>query len=279
MSTASPAVHPPSRALRPVATIAAVILASVTVSACGGDDPARADAARDAGAKARDPKLCVVVEASGTTNDDEVKKNYRTSFSSAVDWFAAQQSDQPLCLILAVGNPTANPIATLQLQAPNPYDPDAATKVAANVRTAKAQFAQVLNAAVDPVGTPLVEALSALGTSGQLQAGDTVVVYSDMRQDTRNLQAFTLWRKDPSDQAAALNRALDGLAADGLLPGTGGGGGTLEGVRIVAPFPVASRTITGDASINARRVAAVQRFWPAWADRVGAKLEWGGSVG
>lgn len=144
-----------------------------------------------------------------------------------------------------------------------------------NIELAKTQFAQVLATATDLVGSPILEALYTLAVRGDLRVGDTVSVYSDMRQDSPNVKTFTLVGR--TTQAKKIRAALDRLAAAGLLPDGKHGRPSLRGIRIVVPAPSASAEVSKPdrRQLEALRQVAVKEFWFAWADAVGANLKWG----
>lgn len=246
------------------ATIAAAALIA-GLAACGGED-------------APDAMFCAIAEGSGSTKDASVRSAYAAAFDSDVTWSAEQPGVSPMCLILAVGAPAANPIATLPIRTTDPHAPDAEQIVQTNIETAKSQFAQILASLVDGQGTPLVEALFSLAQRAQLRPGDTIAVYSDMRQDSTTIRVFQLAK--PDDAAAqneSIQRALDRLEAGGVLPDGRDGRPSLDGVRIVVPVPgaTAPRMRQIDPKVESARQVAVHDFWIEWARRTGARLEWG----
>jgi hypothetical protein len=222
------------------------------------------------------PRFCVVAEGSGSTRDADIRNAYLTAFGQDVTWFSDQPGDQPMCLILATGDPTLNPIAMQPIHAADPHSPDADGEVDGNVATARAGFAQVLGYASDKQHTPLAEALFALAQRAELKAGDTVAVYSDMRQFSQFVEIPAITRlNNPPAQSAAIDGALDGLAAAHLLPDGENGAPSLQGIRIVAPVPDVSRpSAPEDPRLPQARAAAAHEFWQRWAARVGADLRW-----
>lgn len=250
-----------------------VTLGATTIAGCGAVpllDGERADV-----------RFCTVAEGSQSTNLAPIRVAYQEAFDADVGWFAEQPGTSPLCLILAVGDPTSNPIGELPIRAENPNSPDAATITADNIATASVQFAQILASTQDLVGTPLLEALYALAVRGGLQPGDTVAVYSDMRQFSPHVRVPDLVRLgNAAGQADAIRRALDRLATAGLLPDGQAGRPSFEGIRLVVPAPSASARVAtpDDPRLEAARQAAAEQLWRAWAERVGADLVWGGRV-
>lgn len=251
------------RVARLLATGAAAIVAA-TIMGCGGGNDAAADV-----------RFCAVAEGSLSTSRSDIRVAYLDAFSSDIEWFARQPGSSPMCLLLAIGNPTANPIGELPIRAANPNSPDADGEVVGNIELAKSQFAQVLATANDPVGSPILEALYALAVRGDLRAGDTVAVYSDMRQDSANVKTFTLVGR--TSQARKIQAALDRLAGTGLLPDGKNGRPSLRGIRLVVPAPSASAEVSKPdrRQIEALRQVAAKEFWFAWADAVGVDLKWG----
>jgi hypothetical protein len=223
---------------------------------------------------------CAVAEGSGSTYDQQIRTNYLTAFDRDVRWFAGQPGDAPMCLIIATGTPTNNPIGTAPIHATDPNSTSADAEVEANVGTAEGQFSQVLASATDNLGTPLVEALYALALSGQVADGDTISVYSDMRQNSDNVRITDFVGSNrPTDLNAALEAALDRLAAAQILPDGQNGRPSMRGVRIAVPAPAASIAASGDPKAQAERAATTHAFWMAWARRTGAILLWGQGAG
>lgn len=242
---------------------AVAVLAVVVLPGCVSNDASA------------DVRFCAVAEGSLSTRRADIRSAYLKAFAGDVEWSARQPGSSPMCLILAVGNPTANPIGELQIRATNPNSPDADREVAGNVEVAKTQFAQVLAAANDVEGSPILEALYTLAVRGNLRAGDTVAVYSDMRQDSPNVKTFTLVSEQ--HQRTKIKAALDRLRRRGLLPDGSGGRPSLRGVRLVVPAPSVSALVSRPASrkLEAERQVAAREFWSAWAAAVGADLTWG----
>lgn len=83
---------------RLLATGVAAIVAA-TITGCGGGSDAAADV-----------RFCAVAEGSLSTSRSDIRVAYHEAFSSDVEWFARQPSSSPMCLLLAIGNPTTNPI-------------------------------------------------------------------------------------------------------------------------------------------------------------------------
>ncbi len=222
------------------------------------------------------PRFCVVAEGSGSTRDADIRTAYLTAFERDIAWFADQPGDQPMCLVLATGDPTLNTIAIQPIHAADPHSPDADGEVESNVATARAGFAQVLGYASDKQHTPLAEALFALAQRAELKAGDTIAVYSDMRQFSQFVEIPAITRVgNPPAQTAAIDGALDGLATAHLLPDGKDGAPSLQGVRIVAPVPDVSRpSDSDDPRLPQARAAAAHEFWQRYAARVGADLRW-----
>lgn len=222
------------------------------------------------------PRFCVVAEGSGSTRNADIRNAYLTAFQRDVTWFSDQPGDQPMCLVLATGDPTLNPIAIQPIHAADPHSPDAEGEVESNVATARAGFAQVLGYASDKQHTPLAEALYALAQRAELKAGDTIAVYSDMRQFSQFVEIPAITRiGNPPAQSAAIDGALDGLAAAHLLPDGKDGAPSLQGIHLVAPVPDVSRASTvGDPRLPQARAAAAHEFWDRWSTRVGADLRW-----
>jgi hypothetical protein len=221
-------------------------------------------------------RFCAIPEGSGTTYNAQIRGTYLEAFDRDVRWFARQPGEQPMCLILATGTPTNNPIATAPVDAEDPDSPDADDEVAANIATLDSQFAQLLATAVDPVGTPLMEALYALALAGAVGRGDTVSLYTDMRQNSVNLRITDFVGSNrPPDLAEAINARLDQLAGAGILPDGRDGHPSLSGVRIAVPVPEASISASKDNAQAAERLAVTRTVWTVWAKRTGAVLLWG----
>lgn len=225
-----------------------------------------------------DVRFCAVAEGSVSTQRADIRGDYVSAFADDLSWFAGQPGTSPFCLLLAVGNPASNTIAEAPVRSDRPHSPDADAEVRANVDALTLQFGEVLKSAKDEVGTPIAEALYTLASRGGLRAGDTIAVYSDMRQHTDVLKTVDLRRiRNPGAQAQAIDAALDRLAAAGLLPDGAAGRPSLREVRIIVPRPGASVNLTPgiDAEEQAARQVVAQHFWTAWAERVGADLRWG----
>ncbi len=249
-------------AARLLATGAAAIVAA-TITGCGGGSDGAADV-----------RFCAVAEGSLSTSRSDIRVEYLNAFSRDVEWFARQPGTSTMCLILAIGNPTANSIGELSIRAANPNSPDADGEVTGNIELAKSQFAQVLASANDPVGSPILEALYALAVRGDLRGGDTVSVYSDMRQDSALVKTFTLVGK--TRQKQKIDAALDRLRAVGVLPDGQAGRPSLKDVNIVVPAPSASAEVSKPKlKLEAARQVVAKEFWFAWADATGANLKWG----
>lgn len=250
--------------------LAAVLAAGASLGGCGGGDGER------------NVRFCAVTEGSRSTRVAEIRNAYLNAFAKDVEWFAEQPGDVPMCLILAIGNPTINQIAELAIRAEDEHSADADAEVATNVETAKAQFAQVLANARDTEGTPILEALYALAERADIQPGDTISVYSDMRQHSPNIRTYNLVRiSDTARQAELVSQAIEQLRAAGLLPDGQDGRPSLADVHIVVPEPSASARISEpeDRRVEAARQVVAKQFWTEWADAVGADLRWGGSAG
>ena len=244
--------------------VGAAALCAAAIAGCGGGG----------GDAAADVRFCAVAEGSQSTSRSDIRIEYLNAFSRDVEWFAGQPGTSTMCLILAIGNPTANSIGELPIRAANPNSPDADGEVTGNIELAKSQFAQVLASANDLVGSPILEALYALAVRGNLRAGDTVSVYSDMRQDSALVKTFTLVGK--TRQKQKINAALDRLRAVGVLPDGQAGRPSLKDVNIVVPAPSASAEVSKPKlKLEAARQVVAKEFWFAWADATGADLKWG----
>jgi hypothetical protein len=261
--TTSRAAQRRRRAAR-LATTGAAALAAAAFAGCGGGDDGAADV-----------RFCAVAEGSLSTSRSDIRVAYLDAFSSDVEWFARQPGSSPMCLLLAIGNPTTNPIGELPIRATNPNSPDAEGEVVDNIELAKSQFAQVLSVAADPVGSPILEALYTLAVRGDLRAGDTISVYSDMRQDSPLVKTFTLVSR--TRQAQRIELALDRLRTAGLLPDGNDGRPSLRGVNLVVPEPSASAEVSkpDNRRLESARQVVAKEFWFAWAAAVGANLKWG----
>lgn len=256
--------HPRRRT--PYAQLSAVVAVSVLIlSGCGGGDAA-------------DVRFCALAEGSRSTRSVPVRGAYLTAFGSDVEWFARQPGTSTMCMILAVDNPTANPIGELPIRAANPNSPDAENEVVENIELAKSQFAQVLAQADDPIGTPILEALYALATRADLRPGDTVSVYSDMRQDSPLVKTFNLVSKER--QAQKIEAALDVLRARRILTDGKNGRPSLRGIHVAVPAPSASVRVSNpeNRAVESARQVAAKEFWFAWAQAVGVDLRWGESA-
>lgn len=263
MSTHTTSPAPQRRFAVRLVLAGAAGLAVVALAGCAGSD------------SATDVRFCALAEGSRSTRSAAVRGDYLKAFAADVEWFAKEPGTSTMCMILAVDNPLANSVGELPIRAANPNSPDADTEVAGNIEIAKRQFAEVLAIADDPVGTPLVEGLYVLAVRGDLRAGDTISIYSDMRQDSPLVKTFNLVSK--RRQQEKIEAALELLRVRQLLPDGKEGRPSLAGVHIAVPAPSASVKVSRpkDPALEVLRQVAAQEFWVAWAAAVGADLNWG----
>ena len=252
---------PPPRAVHPTAPPALdrkpLILALVAVAVVGaialalvfrqhGDSPTP----RASG--------CAQGDVSGSTVD--VRDEYVDAFRQfATD--IGQNGSGKVCLIVAAGDPIAEGLPRWASVGPNPEDRDspdlAPVQVKRNVDAATNDVAQKLDHPDAGVsGSALIEAASV--AAKLLKPGDKLLCLTDGVQNSPLTGDFSTI--DLSD--AGISRLLTRLRTQNLLPG-------MAGVEVRMPFLLYH---PGGMNMDIERQHQIQRFWSAWAARVGATL-------
>lgn len=201
---------------------------------------------------------CAGGDVSGSTAD--VRDQYIDAFRQfATD--IGQNGSGKVCLIVAAGDPIAEGLPRWANVGPKKEDKDspdlAPVEIKQNVDAATRDVAQELNHPTAGVrGSALVEAASV--AARLLKPGDKFLWLTDGVQNSPAVGNFQTI--DLSD--AAIAKLLTHLGDQNLLP-------SMSGVEVDMPFLLYH---PGGMSMNIARQQQVQRFWNAWASRVGATL-------
>jgi hypothetical protein len=228
------------------------LIAALALTGCGGDSPAKHG------------RGCVILDVSASAKDE-----YNAVYAGGFERFASKmglQRSGDICFAVAANALSGGPATWGNFSPLDAGDPNRAPgQVRSKVAAALTQLNQVVkHPAVKRNGSELVEAI-AIASHG-LGPGDEILLLSDSIQVSSLTGDFTRKRTDLTD--AGIQRLLGKIDEAHLLP-------NLTGITLRIPFGLYSVT---PLHMNARRQAAVQRFWSAYAARTHATLAWGGGL-
>jgi hypothetical protein len=232
--------------LRPVVALIAV----AALAGCGEEPPTG--------------RGCVILDVSASAKDE-----YTAAYAGGFERFATKMGMErtgDVCFAVAANALSGGPASWGNFSPQDRDDPNRAPgQVRQKVAAALGQLqTTVEHPAVERNGSELVEAIALV--SRNLAAGDEILLLSDSIQVSGLTGDFTRKRVDLTDQG--ISDLLDKIAEARLLP-------NLEGIALRVPFGLYS---VKPLHMGARRQAAVQAFWSAYAKRTGATLTWGGGL-
>ena len=245
----SPRTPPKRRQTPPLPLLAAgtvAVVALLLFFTRGGDSPLPA------------PGGCAVADVSGSTRD--IRDTYAEAFRTFAGGIGTTGSGK-VCLIVAAGDPIAEGLpqfADVGPDADHKDSPDLApVDIKRKVDAATADVsAQLAHPKVGVSGSALLEGASVAAKG--LKPGDKLLWLTDGVQNSPAVGDFT--QIDLSDEAIA--RLLNDLQRKHLLP-------SLTGVEVQMPFLLYH---PGGMRMRVERQQQIQKFWQAWATRVGAHL-------